>query len=73
MIILDNLLKDNLIDHYKEKAPYNWSLIKKRISQELVADLLKSLEDFSDPQGKELIDFRGDYLSKINKKNRIGA
>lgn len=72
-MIVDKLLKESIISHYKEKAPYNWNLIKNRIAQELASDLLKSLEHFSDPQGKELIDFRGEYLSKVNKKNRIGA
>ncbi len=72
-MIVDKILKEMIINHYKENTSNNWCLIKKRIAHELAADLLKSLEDFRDPQGKELIDFRLEYLSKINKKNRMGA
>lgn len=66
-------IKENIMNHYRENVPNEWNLIKKRIAKELATNLLKSLEHFSDPQGKELIDFREEYLSKINKMKRIGA
>lgn len=66
-------IKKKIVNNFVNDAPYNWKRIKKEITKNLVNDLLNSLDQFSDPQGKELIDLRNSFQSKLNKKNRRGA
>ena len=70
--MMDKIRKE-IINHYKSNVSNQWELIKSRLAEELAKELLMSLEEFSDPQGTELIDYRLEYISKVKSKNRMGA
>lgn len=66
-------IKKAIITGFTNASPNNWNDIKRTLTNQLVTDLLKSLEVFSDPQGKELIDLRYSHQLNIKKINKKGA